>query len=133
MCVCVCVCVCMLLHTCLPIDTMVVLDVSAIKIVHQKLKEDPSKVFLNISDMHILFKRLKINVNSFLSASSIKIMTHDSVNTASADMRQTSVYFTGTKKTPFSHICSSIVPERKLTSFAVKTYWGRAPPISNLS
>ena len=42
-------------------------------------------------------------------------------STASADMGQISVYFTGAKKMLLSHICSSIVPEQKLTNFAVET------------
>jgi len=33
--------------------------------------------------------------------------------------RQTSVYFTGAKKTPFSRICSSALPEQKHTKFSV--------------
>ena len=40
--------------------------------------------------------------------------------------QQTSVYFTGTRKMPFSRICSSIVPDQKLTIFAVviPSGWG---------
>ena len=45
-------------------------------------------------------------------------------STASADVRQTSVYFAGTKKTLFSCIHSSIVLESKLTNFAVDTSLG---------
>jgi len=33
--------------------------------------------------------------------------------------RQASVYFTGVKKTPFSRICSSAIPEQKHTTFSV--------------
>ena len=40
--------------------------------------------------------------------------------------RQTSVYFTGVKKTPFSRICSSTVPKQKHTKFSVwiTSGWG---------
>ena len=48
----------------------------------------------------------------------------DKPSTASVDVRQTSVYFTGTNKTPFSHICSLIMAEWKLTIFAVETPLG---------
>ena len=43
---------------------------------------------------------------------------------SSAEAQQTSVYFTGAKKSLFSCIHSSIVPEQKLTSFAVQTPLG---------
>ena len=51
------------------------------------------------------------------------IKTHDIVrpSTASMGTRQISVYFTGTKKMPFSRIHSSIMARRKLTIFAVET------------
>ena len=54
-------------------------------------------------------------------------------STASVDGRNMSGHFTGTKNTTFSHIHSSIVPERKLTSFAVKTPLGGTPPLPNFS
>ena len=46
---------------------------------------------------------------------------------------QTSVYFTGVKKMPFSRICSSKLPEQKHAKFLCKFPWGGAPPILNLS
>ena len=42
-------------------------------------------------------------------------------STASADVRQVNVNFTGIEKTLFSRISSSTVPEQKSISFAVKT------------
>jgi len=42
------------------------------------------------------------------------------------DAKQTSVYFTGIKKTSFSRICSSTLPEQKHTKFSVwiPSGWG---------
>ena len=54
-------------------------------------------------------------------------------STASVDGRKMSGHFTGTKKTTFSHIHNPTVPERKLTSFAVKTPLGGTPPLPNFS
>ena len=41
-----------------------------------------------------------------------------------AGMRQTSMYFTGTKTTPFSRMCSLIMAGQKLTIFSVETSSG---------
>ena len=66
-----------------------------------------------------------------LTATPSIIKTHGSVscgprNQENLDMRQTSVYFTGVKKTPFSCICSSKLPEQKHTKFSVQisSGWG---------
>ena len=47
-------------------------------------------------------------------------------STASAGMQQTSMYSTGTKKTPFSRIRSLIMAVQKLIIFAVENpaWWG---------
>ena len=45
-------------------------------------------------------------------------------STASVGTQETSVYFTGTKKTPFSRIRSLIMARRKLIIFAVETPLG---------
>ena len=56
--------------------------------------------------------------------SMIPIKTHGSVscsprNQENLGVQQTSVYFTGVKKMPFSRICSSALPEQKHTKFSV--------------
>ena len=66
------------------------------------------------------------------------IKTHSSVscgprNQENLGVWQTSVYFTGVRKTPFSRICSSKLPVQKHTKFLCKFPWGGAPPILNLS
>jgi len=66
-----------------------------------------------------------------INHTTITIKTHGSVscgprNQENLGVRQTSVYFTGVKKMPFSCICSLKLPEQKQTKFSVQisSGWG---------
>ena len=73
------------------------------------------KLQLNI---HLNYQLLNGKLTISFQCQLCSIKTHDSM---SCSQFQTSVYFAGTKKMLFSCICSSIVPDRKLSIFAVET------------
>jgi len=73
-----------------------------------------------------LFSRLEIDFTTILITMCQQFeylkSRHTVVCRAAQETRgawQTSVYFTGVKKTPFSRICSSTLPEQKHTKFSV--------------
>ena len=60
--------------------------------------------------------------NQFIFCRTLDIRTHDSVLCGQAQpVRQVCINYTGMKKTPFSHICNLIIPERNCTMFAVES------------
>ena len=84
--------------------------------------------------LNACFKKKLIHLgmwNHLATKSCHMIKTHSSVscgprNKENLGVRQTSVYFTGVKKMPFSRICSSKLPEQKHTKFSmqISSGWG---------